>query len=95
VDEAFTGTAALTRIFAQKYDLVLLDMRMPDLNGLDLLPKIKRHRPDLPVVMVTGYASIDTAVEAIRRGASEYLAKPFSPDELYQTTDKILKRPAA
>jgi DNA-binding NtrC family response regulator len=95
VDEAFTGTAALTRIFSQKYDLVLLDMRMPDLNGLDLLPKIKKHRPDLPVVMVTGYASIDTAVEAIRRGASEYLPKPFSPDELYQTTDRILKRTAA
>jgi len=95
VDEAFTGTAALTRIFAQKYDLVLLDMRMPDLNGLDLLPKIKKYRPDLPVVMVTGYASIDTAVEAIRRGASEYLPKPFSPDELYQTTDRVLKRPAA
>jgi DNA-binding NtrC family response regulator len=95
VDEAFSGTAALSRIFAQKYDLVLLDMRMPDLNGLDLLPKIKKNRPDLPVIMVTGYASIDTAVEAIRRGASEYLAKPFSPDELYQTTDKLLKRTAA
>ncbi len=95
VDEAFSGTAALTRIFSQKYDLVLLDMRMPDLNGLDLLPKIKKHRPDLPVVLVTGYASIDTAVEAIRRGASEYLPKPFSPDELYQTTDKVLKRTAA
>ncbi len=95
VDEAFSGTVALARILSQKYDLVLLDMRMPDLNGLDLLPKIKKHRPDLPVVMVTGYASIDTAVEAIRRGASEYLPKPFSPDELYQTTDRILKRTAA
>jgi CheY-like chemotaxis protein len=95
VDEAFTGGSALARIFAQRYDLVILDMRMPDLNGLDLLPKIKKHRPDLPVVMVTGYASIDTAVEAIRRGASEYLAKPFSPDELYKTTDKALKRTAA
>lgn len=95
VDEVFSGTAALTRIFTRNYDLVLLDMRMPDLNGLDLLPRIKKHRPDLPVVMVTGYASIDTAVEAIRRGASEYLAKPFSPDELYRATDKLLKRTAA
>jgi DNA-binding NtrC family response regulator len=95
VDEAFTGASALTRIFTQQYDLVLLDMRMPDLNGLDLLPRIKKHRPDLPVIVVTGYASIDTAVEAVRRGASEYLPKPFSPDELYQTADKVLKRPAA
>jgi len=91
VEEAFSGNEALNRILNEMYDLVLLDMRMPDGNGLELLPTIKKHRPTLPVVMVTGYASIDTAVEAIQRGASDYVAKPFTPDELYAAANKALK----
>jgi len=92
VDEAFSGREALNRILNEMYDLVLLDMRMPDTNGLELLPTIKKHRPTLPVVMVTGYASIDTAVEAIQRGASDYVAKPFTPDELFSAASKAIRR---
>jgi CheY-like chemotaxis protein len=95
VEEAFSGNEALNRILNEMYDLVLLDMRMPDGNGLELLPTIKKHRPKLPVVMVTGYASIDTAVEAIQRGASDYVAKPFTPDELYAAASSALKRAVA
>ena len=95
VEEAFSGNEALNRILNEMYDLVLLDMRMPDSNGLELLPTIKKHRPSLPVVMVTGYASIDTAVEAIQRGAADYVAKPFTPDELYAAANKALKRAVA
>jgi len=91
VEEAFSGNEALHRILNEMYDLVLLDMRMPDGNGLELLPTIKKHRPGLPVVMVTGYASIDTAVEAIQRGAADYVAKPFTPDELYAAASKALR----
>jgi len=92
VDEAFSGHEALNRILSEMYDLVLLDMKMPDTNGLELLPIIKKHRPNLPVVMVTGYASIDTAVEAIQRGASDYVAKPFTPDELFTATSRAIRR---
>jgi CheY-like chemotaxis protein len=92
VDEAFSGNEALNRILSEMYDLVLLDMKMPDTNGLELLPTIKKHRPKLPVVMVTGYASIDTAVEAIQRGASDYVAKPFTPDELFTATNRAIRR---
>jgi CheY-like chemotaxis protein len=92
VEEAFTGREALTRILNEMYDLVLLDMKMPDANGLELLPTIRKHRPKLPVVMVTGYASIDTAVEAIQRGASDYMAKPFTPDELFTTARRAIHR---
>jgi NtrC-family two-component system response regulator AlgB len=95
VEAAFNCKDALARIYDQSYDLVLLDMKMSDGNGLDLLPKIKQQRPNLRVVIVTGYASVDTAVEAIQKGASDYMPKPFTPDELYSVTDKVLKSAAA
>lgn len=91
LDEAFTGNEAITRIREQNYDLILLDMKLPDSNGLDLIAKIKTIRPGIPVVIVTGYASIDTAVEAISRGANDYLAKPFTPDELSSMTNRVLQ----
>ena len=95
VEEAFTGEEAISRISKNNYDLVLLDMKLPDANGLDLIGDIKRQRPDLRVVIVTGYASIDTAVEAIRRGANDYMAKPFTPEELYTTASRALKKEVA
>ena len=95
VQEAFTCKEAMARIHGDKYDLVLLDMRMSDGNGLDLLSKIKDFQPNLPIVVVTGYASVDTAVEAIRSGASDYMAKPFTPEELYSMTSRVLHRAVA
>lgn len=95
VEEAFTCKDALAQVFSHDYDLVLLDMRMSDGNGMDVLQKIKAKRPDLRVVIVTGYASIDTAVEAIQKGASDYLPKPFTPDELYTMTNRVLGSAAA
>jgi DNA-binding response OmpR family regulator len=91
VDEAFTGYAALRQVMQKPYDLVLLDMRMPDTNGLDLLPKIQKQQPGVPVVIVTGFASIDTAVEAIQRGAADYVPKPFTPDELAKVASRVLQ----
>jgi DNA-binding NtrC family response regulator len=95
VEEAFTCKDALAQVFAHDYDLVLLDMKMTDGNGMDVLQRIKAKRPDLRVVIVTGYASIDTAVEAIQKGASDYMPKPFTPDELYTVTNRVLGAAAA
>ncbi len=95
VEEAFTCKDALAQVFSHDYDLVLLDMRMSDGNGMDVLQRIKAKRPDLRVIIVTGYASIDTAVEAIRKGASDYMPKPFTPDELYNMTSRVLGTAAA
>jgi DNA-binding NtrC family response regulator len=95
IEEAFTCKEALAQVFAKDYDLVLLDMKMSDGNGLDVLQKIKAKRPDLRVVIVTGYASVDTAVEAIQKGASDYMPKPFTPDELYSMTNRVLGTAAA
>jgi DNA-binding NtrC family response regulator len=95
IEEAFTCKDALAQVFANDYDLVLLDMKMSDGNGIDVLQKIKSKRPDLRVVIVTGYASVDTAVEAIQKGASDYMPKPFTPDELYSITSRVLGTAAA
>jgi len=94
VEEAFSGREAMERISAESFDLVLLDMRLPDANGLDLVAEMKKRKPELRVVIVTGYASIDTAVEAIKRGANDYMPKPFTPDELSTITSKVLGRVA-
>jgi DNA-binding response OmpR family regulator len=95
VEEAFTCKDALIQAFTKDFDLVLLDMKMSDGNGLDVLQKIVAKKPDLRVVIVTGYASIDTAVEAIRKGASDYVPKPFTPDELYSMTNRVFGATAA
>jgi ActR/RegA family two-component response regulator len=70
-------------------------MKLTDGNGLDVLQKIKVNKPQQRVVIVTGYASIDTAVEAIQKGASDYMPKPFTPDELYNMTNRVLGANAA
>jgi DNA-binding NtrC family response regulator len=65
---------------------------MPKISGMELLQIVKEHYPELEVVVVTGYASIDTAVEATKLGAADYLPKPFTPQELTEITKKALER---
>ena len=63
---------------------------MPKTNGMELLKSVKKQYPDIPVVMITGYASIDKAIEATRLGAFQFIPKPFTPDELKQVTVEAL-----
>lgn len=70
--------------------LVLLDIKMPKVNGLDALKEIKARRPDLKVVIITGYKSVETASEAASLGASGYIVKPFKSNEILQTVQKNL-----
>ncbi|HEY3352275.1 MAG TPA: sigma-54 dependent transcriptional regulator [Polyangia bacterium] len=78
------------RALAGSYELVLVDLRMPDLNGLDILATVREHRSDLEVIVITGYSSIDSAVQAVKLGAFDYLPKPFTPDELRARVDAAL-----
>ncbi|UCH33401.1 MAG: response regulator [Armatimonadota bacterium] len=82
VDTADDGAAGLEAFRADHYDLVLVDLRMPGLSGMELLGALREHDADAVAVIITAYASLDTAVEATKRGAYDYLAKPFTPDEL-------------
>jgi NtrC-family two-component system response regulator AlgB len=80
--EASTGEQALEQIRTRSFDLAFLDLRLGREQGLDLLPRLRESDPGLGVVIVTAFASVDSAVEAMRRGAFDYLPKPFTPDQL-------------
>jgi DNA-binding NtrC family response regulator len=82
VSLATNGEEAVTMLQGEKFDLVLTDMVMGTMTGVDLLKRIKPHFPDLPIIMVTGYGSISTAVEAMYHGAIDYLTKPCNNSEL-------------
>ncbi|MBA3027580.1 MAG: sigma-54-dependent Fis family transcriptional regulator [Desulfobacteraceae bacterium] len=73
------------------FDLVFLDLKMPGMNGIELLRQIKKIQPDISVVIITAYASIETAVEAVREGAFEYITKPFERERILLTIDKVLQ----
>jgi YesN/AraC family two-component response regulator len=74
---------------------VLTDIRMPDIGGMVVLRDLKRAKPTLPVVIITGYANVRSAVQAMRLGASDYLEKPFTPDELLKSVDKAVQTAAS
>jgi DNA-binding NtrC family response regulator len=96
VEATLSGRQGIDMALQKAYDLVLTDLRMPDIGGMRVLRDIKRARPELPVVMITGYASVPSAVQAIKLGAAEILEKPFSPDGLVAVVRKALSaRPGA
>jgi len=76
---------------ADDIGLVLLDIKMPQINGLDVLKIIKEKKPEINVVVITGYKSVETASEAVNLGASGYIVKPFKSDEILETITKHLK----
>ena len=89
--EARDGAQALELLSRRPFDTALLDLRLAQEQGLDLLPRLLRLAPGLHVVVVTAYATIETAVEAMRRGAFDYLPKPFTPDQLRVVLERIAR----
>lgn len=90
VFEAEGGKQAMKRIQEDEPDIVISDMVMPGMDGLELLKKTKAVRNDVPFLMVSGYPSTSTAVKVMKQGASDYLAKPFTPDELTRRVNQVL-----
>ena len=87
-----SGEEALARIESERYDLVLSDINLPEMSGLELLERIRATRPDLPVIVMTAFGSISSAVEAMKLGAEDYISKPFQLDELLIIVKKALDR---
>jgi len=94
VERAGTGEEAIAAVAKREPDVVLLDLELPDRNGLDVLRVLRETHPAAQVVMLTGHGSIDTAIEAIRRGAFDYVAKPCPLDELEVRIQRALERRA-
>ncbi len=91
VDMAFSAEEALSKDRETAYDLVITDLMMPGMSGLDLLSQLKASRPEVKVVMITGYPTIRTAVESVKMGAFDYIPKPFTPAELRALVARALK----
>jgi DNA-binding NtrC family response regulator len=88
------GTAALERLRQESFDLVLCDVMMPDLNGLDLLRELRASDPRTAVIMMTAYSSTRSAIEAMKLGAIDYVAKPFDVEELKVVVQKAVEKTA-
>ncbi|HRI89636.1 MAG TPA: response regulator, partial [Candidatus Hydrogenedentes bacterium] len=83
---------ALAALRDDTFSVLLTDMRMPEVDGLELLRQAKRMRPELEVVVMTAFATVQTAVKAMKEGATDYLAKPFDKDELLVTIERAIER---
>ncbi|MFQ6618101.1 MAG: sigma-54-dependent transcriptional regulator [Fidelibacterota bacterium] len=90
VDSAGSGEEALKKVSTGGWDLLMVDIKMPGMDGIELLKKIKGLQPEIPIIIITAYASIGTAVNAMKSGAEDYLVKPFNTDELKFVIQKTI-----
>ena len=91
VDVGYNIHKASIQLKKQKYDLVFTDLRLPDGDGIALLKQIKRSKNPVPVVLMTSYAEVSTAVQAMKQGAFDYISKPFNPDEVLEVISNALE----
>ena len=91
IDTAHNGQEGLRMARRESFDLMIVDLKMPDINGMDVIKKIKEEQPDTMMIMITGYSSVDSAAEALRTGVFDYLPKPFTPEEISTVVEKALE----
>jgi len=92
VDTAADGEEGLAKYKAGRFDLVLLDLKLPKLDGMSVLRAVREHNPDALVIIITAFSTIDTAIQAIKLGAYHYVGKPFRPEELMIVVNQALER---
>ena len=90
---AFSAAEARSAIKTESFDLILTDLRLPDSDGIGLMSEFKNSHPQIPVVLMTGYSDVNTAVKAIKNGAADYISKPFNPDEVLLVITNALQVP--
>ncbi len=86
-----SGKAGLQDALSGRYDIVLLDMRLPDIDGMEILASLREKKPEIQVIVMTGYSTVQNAVEAMKGGAFDYLAKPFTEDEIILAVEKAIE----
>ncbi|MFC1839359.1 sigma-54-dependent transcriptional regulator [Thermodesulfobacteriota bacterium] len=87
-----TGQEGMDTALKGTYDIILLDMKLPDINGMDILNTVHAKNPDIYIIVMTGYSTVQNAVEAMKAGAFDYLTKPFTDDELVLITEKAIEK---
>src|SRR5258707_13591374 len=92
VDETGASTEALKKVKVDKFDLVILDMRMPRMGGLDLLAAMRAQRVTTPAIIITAFSDVPNAVRAIQLGASDFLQKPLRPEDLRRVVQEVIAR---
>lgn len=90
VDTTQSGQDGLSRALAQSFVLVVTDLRMPDLDGMELVRALRRKQPQTAIIVLTGYGTVPSAVEAMRLGVSGYLEKPFTPEQITEAVHDAL-----
>ena len=91
VSSRTSGKAGLQDALSGQYDIVLLDIRLPDIDGMDILASLREKKPEIQVIVMTGYSTVQNAVEAMKGGAFDYLAKPFTEDEIILAVEKAIE----
>jgi two-component system NtrC family response regulator len=94
VHTCMTGKAGMEAIRESAYDLILLDMKLPDMDGMEILKAVHTATPSIYLIVMTGYSTVQNAIEAMKSGAFDYLAKPFTDDELLFAVKKALEKKA-
>jgi DNA-binding NtrC family response regulator len=89
VDRCLNGKSGLLAIERGTYDLILLDMKLPDIDGTEILKIVREKAPAPCVIVMTGYSTMSNALQAMKLGAADYLAKPFTDDELVEAIEKL------
>ncbi|MHB8092304.1 MAG: sigma-54-dependent transcriptional regulator [Syntrophales bacterium] len=92
IDTAANGEEALTKLKGREFGLVLLDIRMPGMDGMEILRRVREIRPDIRVIMITAYGTIESAIEAMKLGAADFLQKPFDPEEIRELVSRVADR---
>jgi len=92
VETCSSGFSAIEIMQKREFDLIISDLKMPGMSGIEVLKSVRTLQPAIPVILITGYASIDTAVEAMKNGAADYISKPFAPELLLEKVQHALSQ---
>ncbi len=92
IETATNGEEALAKLKEKGFGLILLDLRMPGMDGMEVLRQVREIRPDICIIMITAYGTIELAVEAMKLGAVDFIQKPFSPEEIRELVSRVIDR---
>jgi DNA-binding response OmpR family regulator len=92
IDTAVDGEEALSKLKEKEFGLILLDLKMPRMDGMEVLRHVSEIRPDIRIIVITAYGTVESAVEAMKLGAADFIQKPFAPEEIRELVSRVMDR---